>query len=134
MRQLRLPARQLRNGLQAGAEMQRMLDEMPVNLRIIIAREWLIFVACLVVSLVAAGAIAWHGRDVDAAAALDASIREAFVVPPQVGPHLSPLDHFSQLPYRRVSTVLLLGLYLTLSLFRSVFWAVTALRHPRGAP
>jgi hypothetical protein len=51
------------------ANRQRVLDEMPLNPRRI-AREWMMFVACLLVSLGLAVAISLHSR---AAAAADAA-------------------------------------------------------------
>lgn len=106
-----------------------------MNLRRIIAREWLIFVACLVVSLAVAGAIAWHAKDAakaDSLAALGAAFADP---PPPEPPPLSLLNRLGQMPFRRVSTATLLGLYVTVSLIRSVFWAVKAMRRsPAAAP
>ncbi|HEV3455070.1 MAG TPA: hypothetical protein VHG32_00850 [Thermoanaerobaculia bacterium] len=112
-----------------------MLDEVPVSSRRIIAREWLIFVACLLGSLVIAGAIAWHARDAAKADAL-AAVDAVFASPQQPEPPPSLLNRAGQLPFRKVSTALLLLFYVTVSLVRSVFWAVRALRQPvaHGSP
>jgi hypothetical protein len=111
------------------------LDEVPLNPRRIIAREWLIFVACLLVSLGSAVAVARHAPDAaaaDAVAAADA----AFAVPQRPAPPLSLLNRAGQIPFWKVSMAELLLLYGTVALARSVIWAVTTLRQPAvdGSP
>lgn len=126
VRRLLLPEGQLRHDLPDGAEVQRVLDEMPLNPRRI-AREWLIFVACLLVSLGIAVAISLHAREAalaDAAAWVDAT---SHGLP---APSFSLLNRAGELPFWKASMVVLFLLYGTVALVRSVIWAVGALRQP----
>ncbi|HXO26350.1 MAG TPA: hypothetical protein VOA80_03335 [Thermoanaerobaculia bacterium] len=112
-----------------------MLDKVSLNSKRIIAREWLIFVTCLLVSLCLAGAIAWHARAAaaaDATAALDAAFAES----KQPEPPPSLLNRAGQLPFFKASTALLFLLYGTVALARSAFWAIKTLRKPElpGSP
>jgi hypothetical protein len=103
-----------------------MLDEMPLNQRRI-AGEWLIFVACLLVGLGLAILISHQAKDAaaaDAAAWLEANFRGL------PAPDLSVLNRASHLPFWRLSTGLLVMIYASVCLVRSVFWAVGTLRRP----
>jgi hypothetical protein len=132
VRQLPLQEGELRSGLQDGAKVQRMLDEMPLNQKRI-AGEWLVFVACLLVGVGLAIAISQQAPDAaaaDAAAWIEANSRGF------PAPGFSVLNRASHLPFWRLSVGLLLMLYTSVCLVRSVFWAVKTLGQPAvpGSP
>jgi len=104
-----------------------MLDKMPLNQRRI-AGEWLVFVACMFAGVGLAIVIAQQApaaTAADAAAWMEAHSRGL------TEPDLSVLNRASHLPLWRLSAALLLMLYASICLARSVIWAVRTLRRPR---